>query len=145
PRAGAAPHALRRAAAALERAARQHEPGQPAADPPCLLRGALRADPAVLAAARRRARHDRVRATPDDARDILVGEARARPRVHRGPLGGPLLQGRRGDRLAGLEEPVPRAGLEFKLGAHLMCGICGLVSLAGESVDANGAAGMNET
>ena len=51
PRPRAALRPPRRAAAAVERAARRHEHRRAASDPARVLRGALRADPAVLAAA----------------------------------------------------------------------------------------------
>ena len=78
--------APRRAAAAVERRAGRHVARRAAADPPGVLRAALRGDPAVLAAARRPPRAHRVRPAADGARHVVVGEARPRPRVARRPL-----------------------------------------------------------
>ena len=80
--------AARRAAAAVERPARRHVDRRPAADPARLLRGAVVEIPAVLAAAGRPARPDRLRAAADAPRHVLGREARPRPRVPRRPLGG---------------------------------------------------------
>ena len=66
----------------------RHERRRPAADPARLLRRAVRADPAVLAAARRAPRASP--ASPScgmTPRDDVGREARPRPRVHRRPLG----------------------------------------------------------
>ena len=76
---------------------------------------------------------DRLRPAADDARDVVGGEARARPRVHRRPLGPPLPPRARRDasarspsdagrpRAAGRGAPIPRW-----LDCAAMCGICGL-------------------
>ena len=86
----AAGDAARRAAAALERPARRHVLRRAAPDPAALLRGARRGAAGVLAAARRAARADRLRAGAPRLRDVDGGEARARPRVDRRPLGAAL-------------------------------------------------------
>src|ERR1051325_8756397 len=78
--------AARRAAAALERPPRRHEPRGAAPDPAAFLRAAGRRAPRVLAAARRPAGPHRVRAGAPRLRDFDGREARPRPRVDRRPL-----------------------------------------------------------
>ena len=92
--------AARRAAAALERPARRHVVRRPAPDPAALLRAARGGAPGVLAAARRPPGPDRLRAGAPRLRDVDGGEARARPRVDRRPLGAPLPADALRDRLA---------------------------------------------
>ena len=103
----------------------------------------LRGDPAVLAAARRPAGRHRLRPDPDDPRGLLGGEARPRPRVHRGPLGPPLPARAARDRGADPHADAARQGPLARSPAQTvqlarscarlaaMCGICGLVSLDG--------------
>ena len=88
--------------------------------------------PRVLAAARRPAGSDRVRADADGPRGVVGGEARARPRVDRRPIGAPVPAHRRGDRRS-RGAAVGRAdcsGAGHRL--TRMCGICGIALPQGE-------------
>ena len=106
-------------------------------------------DPPVLAASRRQARADRARADAHGPRGVVGGEARARSRVHRRPLGRPLSARGRRDGLARdqavrrgrVGAPARRASLD----SGAMCGICGLASLDGSPVDSGPLEAMNET
>ena len=82
--------AARRDPAALERAARRHVVRRAAADPRALLRRARDRAARLLAAARRAARSDRLRAGAPRLRDLDGREALPRPRVDRRPLGAAL-------------------------------------------------------
>src|SRR6266516_4890360 len=79
--------ATRRAAAALERPPRRHEPRRPSPDPAALLRAAGERVARVLAAQRRAPRLDRLRPDATQLRDLDGREARPRPRVDRRSLG----------------------------------------------------------
>src|SRR5262249_40922571 len=82
--------AARRDPAALERPARPDVVRRAAADPPALLRRARARAPRVLAAPRRAAGSHRLRAGAARLRDVDGGEARARSRMDRRPLGAAL-------------------------------------------------------
>src|SRR6059058_1372581 len=79
--------AARRAAPALERPPRRHEPRRPSPDPAALLRAAGKRAARVLAAPRRAPRPDRLRPGAPRLRDLDGREARPRPRVDRRSLG----------------------------------------------------------
>src|SRR5262249_8962004 len=92
-----------------------------AADPAALLRGARGGAARLLAATRRAARADGLRANSARLRDVDVGEARPRPRVDRRPLGSALPTHVVGDRRAPAAPTVldvePRV-LEVEVAAH---------------------------
>src|SRR5438105_3628466 len=86
-RRAAAGDATGRAAAALERPPRRHEPRRPSPDTAALLRAAGERASRVLAAPRRAPRPDRLRPDAPRLRDLDGREARPRPRVDRRSLG----------------------------------------------------------
>src|SRR5439155_8203319 len=109
----------RRDPAAVERPARRPELRRTAPDQAPLLRGAGGRTACVLAAARRPAGPDGLRAGAQGLRDVDGREARPRPRVHRRPLGAALPSHRRGYRLASptpvVEGPRPAALIQGEM------------------------------
>ena len=78
--------------------------------------------------------HHRLRAAAHDARDDVGREARARPRVHRRPLGARCTCGSASrPRWRDLSSPAPSRARRRRPLA--MCGICGLVCLDGGGAD----------
>src|SRR5439155_18972856 len=116
--------AARRDSATLERAPRRHVVRRPATDPNALLHRARAGPAGLLAAARRQARPDRLRAGAARLRDLDGREARTRPRVDRRPLRAPVPAHRPLHRLPRAPPDANRASLD----SSAMCGICGIAS-----------------
>ena len=105
----------------------------------------MRRDPAVLAAAGRAARADRVRAAADAPRHVVGREARPRPRVPRRPLRRPVpadaVRDGRADRQA---RSCARSRRRCAAARRPdMCGIAGLVALDGRRSTPRGLEAMS--